>query len=140
MKVLSNPTVYAIRAMVYMASNSREGSYVSIRQISDTLSISFHLLTKTFQQLTSGGILTSYRGPGGGIAFQRPHEEIRLIDIVHLLEGADFFDTCLLGLPGCGVAEPCPVHNLWAKVKTELELKMKTTTLADLQKMEGRIL
>lgn len=139
MKALSNPTVYAIRALIYIVSNEKKGQYINIKEITEKLEISFHLLTKTFQQLTQAGILLSYRGPGGGIALNKPASAIYLIDIVSILEGKDFFDKCMLGLPGCGELEPCPVHEHWSKIKHEIRQKYETTSLHDLKNLSGRI-
>lgn len=139
MKILSNPTIYAIRALIFIASHQSSGSYVGIHMLSGKLQISFHLLTKTFQLLTRVGMLTSNRGRGGGIALAKPPSEIYLIDVVTALEGDGFFEDCLLGLPGCGEKEPCPIHEYWSKAKNDLEIKFSKTTLEDLSKMEGRI-
>lgn len=115
-----------------MVSKNQESGYVSIGEMSKELDISFHFLTKTFQQLTQHQLLESYRGPSGGITFAKPPEQIFLIDIVHIIEGPDFFDTCLLGLPGCGEAVPCPVHDFWMVTKAALKKEFETTSLADL--------
>src|SRR5690606_35434260 len=101
-------------------------------KISEELDISFHFLTKTFQLLTKQGLITSYRGPSGGIALSRPAEDIYLNEVIEILEGKDFFDTCLLGLPGCGEAEPCPVHDFWKVYKEKMKIEFSTTSLADL--------
>ncbi|MBV6426375.1 MAG: putative HTH-type transcriptional regulator [Haliscomenobacter sp.] len=124
--------IYGLRALIYMASKKSPPSFVNIREISEELDISFHFLTKTFQSLTQENVLKSYRGPSGGIAFARPPEEILLIDIVYILEGRDFFSSCLLGLPGCGEEAPCPVHDFWKEVKSAMREEFETTSLADL--------
>jgi Rrf2 family iron-sulfur cluster assembly transcriptional regulator len=131
-KVLSRASVYGLRALAYIVSKKEESGYVSIGEISRELDISFHFLTKTFQSLTQHGILESYRGPSGGIALARPPGQIFLIDIVKIIEGEDFFETCLLGLPGCGEAKPCPVHDFWKKTKEALKKEFETTSLVDL--------
>lgn len=82
--------------------------------------------------LTQKGILESYRGPSGGIALNKPAEQIFLFDIVKILEGDDFFDKCLLGLPGCGDFEPCPVHDFWKVAKAALKNEFEITSLAEL--------
>lgn len=115
-----------------MASEKERTGYVSIGELSDKLNISFHFLTKTFQTLTQHGILESYRGPNGGVALTRPASEIFLTDIVHVLEGPDFFDKCLLGLPGCGVEAPCPVHDFWKEAKRAMKEEFDITSLAEL--------
>lgn len=100
--------------------------------MSEQLDISFHFLTKTLQILTQEGLLLSYRGPNGGVAFKVPPEDITLTQVVTMLEGADFFETCLLGLPGCGVGKPCPVHDFWKETRKTMENEFNATTIADL--------
>ncbi|MBK7245399.1 MAG: Rrf2 family transcriptional regulator [Saprospiraceae bacterium] len=130
MKVLSKATIYGLRALIYVATKSDGDHYVNIGEISKELDISFHFLTKTFQVLTQNGILESHRGPHGGVLLKKPMDQIFLIDLVHILEGQDFFSKCLLGLPGCGSKEPCPVHNFWKEVKGSLEIEFRKTSLA----------
>lgn len=132
MKTLSNACVYGLRALIYMALKEDSSQFVSIREITEKLDISFHFLTKTFQTLTEKGILKSYRGPRGGVAFNKNPEQIFLIDIVEIIDGNDFFDTCLLGLPGCGKETPCPLHDYWAKAKNDMRREFETTSLANL--------
>jgi Rrf2 family protein len=115
-----------------MASDKDRTGYVSIGELSEKLDISFHFLTKTFQKLTQHGILESYRGPNGGVALTKPAEKIFLSEIVKILEGDDFFDKCLLGLPGCGEVAPCPVHDFWKNVKGALKEEFDLTSLAEL--------
>lgn len=134
MRVLAKATVYGLRALIYIASKEDKEQYVTIGEISEELNISFHFLTKTFQTLTKNGVLESHRGPHGGILLKKPIERIFLIDLVHILEGNDFFDKCLLGLPDCGATEPCPVHSFWKDVKGSLELEFEKTSLATLVK------
>jgi len=132
MKVLSKATVYGIRALVYIAVAKNGHGYVNIGDLSRELDISFHFLTKILQTLNKHGILESYRGPNGGVVFLRPPEEIYVIDLVNILEGEDFFNTCLLGLPGCGHFAPCPVHDFWKVMKDELREEFETTSIAEL--------
>ena len=132
MKVLSKASVYGLRALMYIVAKKDVQGYVNIGEISKELDISFHFLTKIFQSLTQNNILESYRGPNGGVALVKPPDQIFLIDIVKILDGADFFDKCLLGLPGCGNFDPCPVHDFWAVTKAALKDEFETTSLAEL--------
>lgn len=133
MKVLSKSSEYGLRALLYMVGKrGGEQEYVSIREMSEQLDISFHFLTKILQSLTQSNILASYRGPSGGVAFNIPPEKIMLSDVVRVLEGEDFFDTCLLGLPGCGEKKPCPMHQFWKEIKAALKHEFETTTLAQM--------
>lgn len=130
MKVLSKSSEYGLRALLYMVSKNEAQQYVSIREMSEKLDISFHFLTKILQSLTQANLLVSYRGPSGGVAFNVPPDQILLGDIVRVLEGDDFFDTCLLGLPGCGEAAACPMHQFWKEIRGAFKQEFEITTLA----------
>lgn len=132
MKVLSQTSKYSIRALLYIVSQHQTKEYTSIGEITKALDLSFHFLTKIFRQLTAKGILYSYRGPSGGVALAKPAKEIKLVDVVLALEGDDYFDNCLLGLPHCGSAKPCPVHDFWKDIKADIELHLTETNLAEL--------
>ncbi len=133
--MFSRACLYGIRAALYVASQKNR-KYVSIGEISQKLGISFHFLTKILQKLTQKKLMTSYRGPNGGIALSRPANEITLIDIVKAIECSQVFDGCILGLPGCGVLKPCPLHDEWATIREKLtQLFMD----ADLESVSKRI-
>jgi len=129
--LLSRTSEYGVRAMVYLAAESPAG-YRSVRSISSDLDISFHFLTKIFQQLTRAGLLRSYRGPNGGVMLSRPASQITLKQIVVALDGPDLFRECVLGLPGCGDARPCPLHEAWKDVRSELERMLEGRCLDEI--------
>jgi Rrf2 family protein len=133
MPVFSNTCNYALRAAFYVASNS-EQKFVTIRQIATNLGISFHFLTKILQILTQQKIMNSYRGPNGGVSLAKPANEITVLDIVRAIEGDKLFDGCIIGLPGCGEKEPCPLHDQWMEVKEKLEMSFQNQTLDKLSR------
>ncbi|MBK7407415.1 MAG: Rrf2 family transcriptional regulator [Saprospirales bacterium] len=132
MKAFSAETVYALRALLYLAGRRDGESYLSIRKISEELEISFHFLTKILQMLTQEGILTSSRGPAGGVRFFREPDKVSVIEVIHLFEGNDYFTTCMMGLPGCSDKAPCPVHDLWKEVRTAMKSRLEDVTLAEM--------
>jgi Rrf2 family protein len=99
--------------------------------VSDELGIGSSYLTKVCQQLNEAGLLTSKRGRGGGIALRRPLDTIPLYDIVVAIDGDDLFEECVLGLPGCGEAEPCPLHDHWTEERERMRTTFQDTTLAE---------
>ena len=129
--LLSKSCEYGLRATLYLISLEQE-HYVSIREISEKLGISFHFLTKIFQKLTQAGLLRSLRGRNGGVELARPANQITLRDIVVAIEGSDLFTECVLGLPGCGNREPCPLHASWGVARHQIEVMFASETLADL--------
>ncbi|MEX0929565.1 MAG: Rrf2 family transcriptional regulator [Balneolales bacterium] len=130
--VLSKACTYGILASLYVAREThQENEFVSIRQMSDELNISFHFLTKILQKLTKSNILISLKGPKGGVALSRPPKLITMLDIVIAIDGPDLFSECLLGLPGCGSQKPCPVHEQWTAAREDLRIMFQGKTLAD---------
>jgi Rrf2 family protein len=109
----------------------RDG-YVSIGTISEELDISFPFLTKIFQKLNKADLLESRRGPNGGVALTREADNVTLYEIVVAIDGPDLFKECVLGLPGCGEAEPCPLHEQWTDQRSRVETMFRGTSLAEL--------
>ncbi|MEX2574678.1 MAG: Rrf2 family transcriptional regulator [Balneolaceae bacterium] len=131
--LLSKSCVYGLRATLYLASKKGD-QFMSIRQLSDRLEISFHFLTKILQQLTSRGLLESYKGPNGGVRLTCSGRNISLMEIVMAIDGDDMLTECALGLPGCGVMKPCPIHEKWAEIRESIKQMLESTTLAELAK------
>lgn len=100
--------------------------------MSDKLDISFHFLTKILQQLTAAGLMESHKGPKGGVRLTKSGEQISLIEIVIAIDGPDLFTECALGLPGCGVEKPCPLHDKWAETRDAIRDMLEGTTLVEL--------
>ena len=126
--LLTNASNYGIRAVCYIASEP-SGQFVSIREISNNLSISFHFLTKILQKLTQKNLLLSLRGPNGGVALARPPETISLMEIIAAIDGPDLFENCILGLNNCGDEAPCPLHNSWITIRHQIKDLFTQTTL-----------
>lgn len=129
--LLSKSCVYGLRASLYLA-NQENGKFIPIRQMSDKLEISFHFLTKILQQLTAEGILESFKGPNGGVRLVRDGNSINLIDIVIAIDGPKLLTECALGLPGCGVEAPCPIHDKWAETRDSIRQMLEESTLSEL--------
>jgi Rrf2 family protein len=131
--LLPKSCLYALRSSVYLAKQDVD-CYVTIKELSDELNISFHFLTKVLQQLTKQEILKSYQGPNGGVKLAKNAEDITLLDIVRSIDDEHAITECALGLPGCGELIPCPLHEHWSGLKTEFESMIAGQSLADLAK------
>jgi len=129
--LLSKSCVYGIQAAIYVAAQGGK-DYVPISQIAEHLNISFHFLTKVLQQFTQAGIMLSYRGPKGGVSLSKPASQYTLHDLIGAIDGTSIFTECMLGLPGCGHDEPCPVHEHWVELRLKFTSVAKKTTLSSL--------
>lgn len=134
--LLSKSCVYGLRAAIYLASKKEE-VFISIKEMSATLDISFHFLTKILQQLTSASLMESYKGPNGGIKLTKKGRESTLLDMVVAIDGPELFTQCALGLPGCGSEAPCPLHESWVDTRASIQAMLERTTLDHIAK-EGK--
>lgn len=126
--LLSKSCIYAIRASIYLAVNRRR-TLIPIKEVADTLSISFHFLTKILQILKQENIIDSVKGPNGGVGLLRQPHEISLYDIIIAVDGDAIFEKCILGLPGCSDDNPCPMHHIWRHSKADLTHNIQNETL-----------
>lgn len=129
--LLSNACEYGLRAMLYLTT-VQNGGYVFIRDISTELDISFPFLTKVFRRLAGAGLVVTAKGKAGGVMLARPRQEITLFDVVVAIDGPGLFTSCVLGLPGCGQATPCPLHPFWAVERERIEVLFRRMTLAEM--------
>jgi Rrf2 family transcriptional regulator, iron-sulfur cluster assembly transcription factor len=128
MAVLSKSCIYGVQAAIYIAALPKN-EYVSIQHVAAELNISFHFLTKVLQTLTQKGLMVSYRGPNGGIALAQPATAITLADVISAIDGAGIFTDCILSLPDCSHAQPCPLHEQWSQMRGDLSTMCASLTL-----------
>jgi len=128
--LLSRSCEYGIRAALYLAGRP-PGKLVPIRTVSEALGMPYPFLAKVAQALIGAGVLTSERGPSGGVGLARDGDEITLKEIVVAIDGSQVFTECVLGLPGCGNRTPCPLHAQWAAARGRVHDMFAGATLSD---------
>ncbi len=106
---------------------------MKVSDIASELAIPVAFLRKILQQLSRNNLISSTKGRGGG--FYLSDENIRrpLIDIVICMEGEDVFDRCILGLPDCGDANPCQLHQYYKVFKADLSSVFKDMAIEELR-------
>ena len=129
--MLSKSCIYGLRASILLAQKE-QNEFINIQKISSELNVSFYFLTKILQQLTSSGILLSYKGPNGGVKLAHEPGMITFRDVVVSIDGEHLLKECILGLPGCGLEKPCPMHEKWTVLRSTLQHLMDEVTLKDL--------
>jgi Rrf2 family protein len=129
--ILSKSCDYGLRASIYIALQ-KDSNFISIKEISEKLEISFHFLTKILQKLTNKNLMKSYRGPNGGVALSKPADTISLEEIIVAIDGNNLFEKCLLGLKSCEEKKACPIHEKWKEIRDDVQDLFKKTTLAEL--------
>jgi Rrf2 family protein len=130
--IFSKKCEYGIQAVLYLASRNPE-KMISAEEISKELKIPKEFVSKILQNLTSGGIIESRKGKGGGFSLAKSSHKIKLLEVVESIDGLDVFNSCVLGFPNCDSKNPCPVHNTWGKLRDEAYNMLNDQTLKELK-------
>ncbi len=132
--MFSKSCQYALQSVIYIALHSRNGGSIGLKVIADHQEIPNHFLSKILQKLVKNNILISTKGPNGGFALKQSVKNIRLMEVVEIIDGHGIFDRCGIGLKECSDANPCPIHFDYKQVKEKIKQLLSDKTLSDLIK------
>lgn len=128
---LTSFTDYGLRMLMRMASAPRQA--FSTADLAQEFGLSRHHLSKIMQRLARGGIVETRRGGGGGAALCRPPQEIRLGDVVRLLERGQALVECFAADGGaCSIEGCCRLKFRLRRAEALFLEDLNRTTLADL--------
>jgi len=128
---LSTRTRYGTRALLELALHWGEGP-VLLRDIAKRQEISLSYLEHLMAPLVAGGIIRSIKGPKGGVSLAKTPGEIRLDEVVQLLEGSIAPVECINDPGICNRSEFCATRDIWSELKDVISGVLESTTLQDL--------
>ncbi len=134
---LSTKGRYAVVALAELALQ-KDGTLLSLSEISKGQSISLPYLEQLFVKLRRGGLVVSARGPGGGYCLARPASEIRISEI---LEAVDETVSALhtgAGVKGgaSGSRAQSMSNRLWEGLSAQVYVFLHQTRLSDVVRNE----
>ncbi len=115
--MLTKSTEYALRALIFTQVKNWEGHRPGVAEIAKEIEAPVPFTAKILQTLTRHRLLDSVRGRGGGFFFPEGKAELRLYDVVMVMEGSGLFHQCGLGLKNCSDEHPCPIHHQYARIR-----------------------
>lgn len=128
---LSTRTRYGMRLLVDLALHHSEQP-VHLKDIARRQELSLYYLQHLITPLITGGILLTTRGTGGGVSLSRPPEEIRLSEVIKLLEGSIAPVDCVTNPDICARSGSCVTRDVWCDMKKAIDGVLRFTTLQDL--------
>jgi Rrf2 family protein len=157
--IFSRASEYAIQAMLYLAKrwmdeakskNNKSGSshtrhgYIQTKEIADAHNMPYYFLAKLVQDLTRAGLVSSTKGPGGGIRLARDPNQITVLDVARSVDNLQYVTDCVIGYEKCSPDHPCPLHHEWEKIRQRIFEIIREKTLAELVKdasfVDGRLM
>ncbi|GAA0121552.1 MAG: Rrf2 family transcriptional regulator [Clostridium argentinense] len=127
---LSTKGRYGVKAMVDLAVRYGKEP-VSIKTISERQNISEYYLEQLFSTLRKSGLIKSVRGAMGGYVLGKAPEEIRIYDILEVLEGPIEISHCL-DTESCDNIDCCATRLVWKKIKDSIDNVTMSITLKDI--------
>ena len=134
--MLSKKTKYGLKALTFMARRE-ENSPLQISVIAESENISQKFLESILLSLRKTGFLGSKKGKGGGYYLIKEPSEIKMVDVIRVLEGPialipcvslNYYEKC----NDCPDEKKCSVHRLMIEVRDSTLKIFRNTTLQDL--------
>ncbi len=127
---ISTKVQYGLRAMAYLAQNSKDNRAISVREIAIREKIPGDYLEKIFAKLLKAKMLAAKKGVRGGYIMIRPANEIKISEIFSTLENSLTKVKCIDA--ECAREHGCLTRCLWVKMQAAIDDFLASVTLEDL--------
>ena len=128
---LSTRSRYGARALLELSLHRGEGP-VLLRDIARSQQIPLPYLERLIRPLVKAGIIKTIRGTRGGVLLIKSPDEVRLSEVVRLLEGSIAPVACVDNPDLYPRSDLCVTHDIWAEVKNAMDGVLESITLEDL--------
>lgn len=129
--MFSKTCEYALRALIYITQQTKDGGRIGIKDISSGIDSPEYFIAKILQDLSRKGFVQSAKGPTGGFYLDNVSLNRSLADIVKEMDGDKIFTGCALGLKECSETHPCPVHNEFKAIRNNLKKMLIDMKIGD---------
>ncbi|MCL0048463.1 Rrf2 family transcriptional regulator [Dehalococcoidia bacterium] len=134
---LSTKAEYGTRAVLDLAIRSGEGP-VLVREIAKRQAFSARYLQQQLLPLKVAGLVRATRGAHGGFSLARSPSEIKLSEIIQIMEGSTAPLECVDDTGVCSRADSCITREIWGEMKKAMDGVLESTTLQDLVERQKR--
>ena len=134
---LSTRGRYGTRALLDLALHQDEEP-VLLKDIAERERISVRYLEHLITPLIAGGIVRTTRGAKGGVSLAKPPAEIKLSEIMQLLEGSIAPVECINSPGICSRSKSCVTRDIWDELTQAMDGILRSTTLQGLVERQKR--
>ena len=141
--MLSHKAKYALKALLYLAEQE-EGHISRTIEIADGANIPKKFLEQILLELRNAGLLYSIKGAKGGYSLNKDPKDIRLTQVIRLLDGPiallpcvslNFYQKC----DECKSEEVCGIRDTFVGVRDAMLQILNDTSIADIIEKESSI-
>jgi len=126
--MISQTAEYALRAVVFLIRHRTTPRTRAEIAVGSMIPVDY--LTRVLKRLSTRGIVTSRRGPGGGYMIAPDSEDLTVYAVVDSVSAVPRIENCPLGLPDH--EELCPLHAKLDEAAALVEKCFRETRVADL--------
>jgi Rrf2 family protein len=127
---------YGLRALVDLSINGRNGLPVLLSDIAKRQGISDKYLEQIATQLHRAGIVKTVRGRKGGYLLNKADKDIKVSDVMEVLEGPICVVDCVNEPDACSKSTICSTRDVWTLLSHKIKEVLSGYTLADLAKLQ----
>lgn len=128
---LSTRGRYGVRALLNVALYS-DGNPVPLKDIAKRQAISVQYLEQLISPLVKAGVLRSIRGARGGVTLTELPEEVKLSQVIQVLEGSIAPVKCVDDPKVCSRSNFCATRDVWEEMNRAMFQVLESTSLQDL--------
>ncbi len=141
--MISKKCKYAIHALIYLAERYQQGP-VHIQDIAEQQRIPKKFLEAILLEMRNAKILHSKKGKGGGYYLYKRPEDVNLVEIIRLMDGAiamlpcvslNYYEPC----EGCHDEVTCGIRDAFTGVRDETLKLLSKSTLAQIVKRQKEL-
>ena len=132
MKLLNKDADYATRALVLMAKHP--GKSYSVPEIASELGLAGPFLRRVLQKAVKAGLLTSFKGKGGGFTMKSKPSKINLIEIIKAFQPKPSLIDCITKGKPCMNTRTCPIRKEVLEIEKTVFDRLSRITVNDLLK------
>ena len=126
---------YGVRALIELSHHFGQGPLQSA-EIAARQSIPEPYLDQLLTTLRRAGFIRSVRGPQGGHALIREPENLKLSEVIAVLEGSLSPIACVDEPDGCSKRGFCPQREVWEAVRDATRRILDDVSIGDLADRE----
>jgi len=128
---LSTRARYGTRVLLELSLHWGEGPML-LKDISQRQQIPLPYLQQLIGPLVKEGIIKTTRGARGGISLLKLPKEVRLSEVIQILEGSIAPVACVDNPELYPRSDSCVTNDIWAEVKKAMDGVLESTTFEDL--------
>ena len=122
---------YGLRILIDIALYDLASKPRMVREIAENQGISEKYISHLIIDLRKAGFIKSIRGAGGGYRLAKSPQQIKLLDIIEVMEGTINLVNCTEKNQICQRSVLCPAKDIWLQISQEFRTVLTKYTLQD---------